>query len=142
MYMLEFSRDDCPNKTWFFDTIEEIETFVKDKYPKFPDAVWPREYGFYPNGLRICQVGGRQRVLKMRSMAETHEMPECLCQEVETLARLIYNLQGIVDSIEGGVYEWPLDQITPRVDKEELLEVVFHPDRMMKMGGREWLQCM
>ena len=147
--MLKFSRYDCPgcDKKWFFDTIEEIETFIKDAYPKFPEAAWARGHEFYPNGLWIYECVGRNPVLKMRSMVDTHDfeyaMPECLSPVVETMAKLIYDLQGIVDLIEdGGEYQWPLDQITPRVDKEELVKTVFNPNRMMQMGGPEWMECV
>ena len=40
---------------------------------------------------------------------------------------------------DGGDYQWPIDQITPRVDKEDLVKTVFQPDRM---GGPEWLECV
>jgi hypothetical protein len=70
-------------------------------------------------------------------------MPVCLSPEVETVAKLIYDLQGIINTLEEGEeYEWPLDQITPRVDKEDLVKTVFHPDRMVKMGGIEWLEAV
>jgi len=145
MYMLKFSRYDCPgcDKKWFFDTIEEIETFVKNAYPKFPEAVWPMNCGFYPNGLHIYDCVGRNPILKMKSMVDTndfeHEMPACFSPEVETVAKLIYELQGIVDLTEDGEYQWPLQQITPRVDKEDLVTTVFQPDRMMRMGGQKWI---
>jgi hypothetical protein len=148
MYMLKFSRYDCPGcvKKWFFDTIKEIESFIKDAYPKFPDAVWPQNCDFYPNGLSISECIGRKPVLKLKSMIDTndfeYEMPECLSPEVETVARLIYDLQGIVDLIADGEYTWPMEKITPRVDKEDLVKTVFHPDRMVRMGGFEWLECM
>jgi hypothetical protein len=51
-------------------------------------------------------------------------------------------MQGIVDAMEDGGYQWPLDKITPRVDKEELVKTVFNPNRMMRMGGPEWLECV
>ena len=152
MYLLEFSRYDCPgcDRKWFFDTIEEIETFIKDAYPKFPVAEWPQNCEFYPNGLWIYEIVGNKPVLRMLSMVDSWmeaddlmRMPECLSPEVETVAKLIYDLQGIIDIIEdGGEYEWPLDQITPRVDKEELAKTVFHPVRMVKMGGVEWLESV
>jgi hypothetical protein len=149
MFMLKFSRYDCPgcDKKWFFDTVEQIETFIKDAYPKFPEAVWKRGNEFYPNGLSIYECVGRKPVLKMMSMVESHdfayEMSECLSPQVNTVAKLIYDLQGIVDTIEdGGEYEWPLDQITPRVDKEDLVKTVFQPDRAVRMGGPEWLECV
>lgn len=127
--------------------MEEIETFIKAAYPKFPEADWTRGHEFYPNGLSIYACTGRNPVLKMRSMYDAqdseYEMPECLCPEVETVAKLIYDLQGIVYLVEdGGEYQWPLDQITPRVDKEDLVKAVFHPDRIMSMGGLEWLECV
>lgn len=80
-------------------------------------------------------------------MVETHdfeyEMPECLVPEVETAAKLIYDLQGIVDLLEDGdEYKWPLDQITPRVDRADLVQTVFRPDRMVRMGGLEWLDSL
>jgi hypothetical protein len=148
MYMLKFSRYDCPgcDKKWFFDTIEGIESFIKDAYPKFPEAVWTRGESFYPNGLSIYECVGRNPILKMRSMVDAHdfdyEMPVCLSPEVENVGKLIYNLQGIIDLIDDGEYEWPLDQITPRVDKEDLVKTVFHPSRMVRMGGPEWLECV
>lgn len=157
MYMLQFSRYDCPgcDKKWFFETIEEIETFIKDAYPKFPEAVWPNDCEFYPNGLSIYNCVGRNPILKMRSMVDTHDvharvislqlpwMPKCLSPEFETAAKLIYDLQEIIDLIEdGGHYQWPLDQITPLVDKEDLVKTVFHPYRMGRMGGLEWLECV
>jgi hypothetical protein len=149
MFMLKFSRYDCPgcDKKWFFDTIEDIETFIKDAYPKFPEAVWSQDHGFYPNGLSIYEWVGRNPILKMRSMVGAHDfyydMPICFSPEVEDVAHLIYTLQGIVDLLEdGGEYEWPLDQITPRVDKEELVKTVFHPCRAERMGGLEWLECV
>jgi hypothetical protein len=58
------------------------------------------------------------------------------------VAKLIYDLQGIVDAMEDGEYQWPLDQIIPRVDKEDLVKTVFQPDRMVRMGGPEWLECV
>ena len=148
MYMLKFSRYDCPgcDKKWFFDTIEGIESFIKNAYPKFPEAVWSRGESFYPNGLSIYECVGRNPVLKMRSMVDVHdfdyEMPVCLSPEVENVGKLIYTLQGIIDAIDDGEYQWPLDQITPRVDKEELVKTVFHPGRAERMGGLEWLECV
>ena len=149
MYMLKFSRYDCPgcDKKWFFETIEEIETFIKAAYPKFPEAVWTRGHEFYPDGLSIYACTGRFPVLKMQSMDDGqdsgYEMPECLCPEVKAVAKLIYDLHVIVYLVEdGGEYQWPLDQITPRVDKEDLVKTVFHPDRMVRMGGFEWLECV
>jgi len=149
MYMLEFSRYDCPgcDAKWFFDSIEETETFIKDSYPKFPEAVWPQDCKFYPNGLDIYECIGRTQTLLMRSMVDANdfdcEMPVCFSTEVEPVAKLIYDLQGIIDIIEdGGEYQWPLDQITPRVDKEDLVKTVFNPTRVMSMGGPEWLECV
>jgi hypothetical protein len=114
MFMLKFSRYDCPgcDKKWFFDTVKQIETFIKDAYPKFPEAVWTRGSEFYPNGLSIYECVGRKPVLKMRSMVDAHdfeyEMPEFNHNAgVETVAKLIYDLQGIVNLIEDGEYEWP-----------------------------------
>jgi hypothetical protein len=153
MYMLEFSRYDCPgcDRKWFFDTIEEIATFIKDAYPKFPVAEWPQNCEFYPNGLWIYEIVGHKPVLKMLSMVdswmeayvEIPQMPVCFSTDFKTVAKLIYDLQGIIDTIEdGGEYQWPLDQITPRVDKEDLVKTVFNPTRVMSMGGPEWLECM
>ena len=149
MYLLKFSRYDCPgcDKKWFFDTIEGIETFIKDAYPKFPEAEWRHGHEFYPNGLSVYECIGRKPVLKLKSLVDNHdfdyEMAECLSPELETVSNLIYKLQGIVDLIDdGGEYQWPLEQITPRVDKEELVKTVFQPDRMMRMGGPEWLECV
>jgi hypothetical protein len=71
-----------------------------------------------------------------------YEMPMCLYPEFETAAKLIYRMQGIVDAMEDGEHQWPLDQITPRVDKEDLVTTVFNPDRAMRMGGPEWLDCV
>jgi len=149
MYMLKFSRYDCPgcDKKWFFETIEEIETFIKDAYPKFPEAVWARGDEFFPNGLSIYACTGRNPVLKMQSMYDgqdsEYEMPECRSPHLKTVAKLIYDLQGIVDLVDdGGDYQWPLEKITPRVDKEDLVKAVFHPDRMVRMGGFEWLECV
>jgi hypothetical protein len=149
MYLLQFSRYDCPgcDKLWCFDTIEEIETFVKDACPKFPETVWKPRHGFYPNGLSISEVTtGRKQVLRMKSMVDAHDfeykMPECYSPEVEPVAKLIYDSQGIVDAMEDGEYQWPLEQITPRVDKEDLVKTVFHPDRMVRMGGPDWLECV
>jgi hypothetical protein len=149
MFMLKFSRYDCPgcDKKWFFGTIEEIETFIKDAYPKFPEAVWTRGNEFYPNGLSIYECKGRSPILKLKSMIDAHdfeyEMPGCPWTKFKTVAKLIYDLQGIVDNIEdGGEYQWPLEQITPRVDKEDLVKTVFKPDRMTRMGGLEWLECV
>ena len=35
------------------------------------------------------------------------------------------------------------EEITPPPFKQELIETVFHPDRVFgKMGGVEWLECM
>jgi len=35
------------------------------------------------------------------------------------------------------------EDITPPPFKQELIETVFHPDRVFgKMGGVEWLECM
>ena len=82
----------------------------------------------------------------MRSMVDSndfeYEMPECLSPEFETSAKLIYDLQGIVDAMEEGEYQWPLEQITPRVDKEDLVTTVFSPDRVERMGGPDWLECV
>ena len=112
--MLKFSRYDCPgcDKKWLFDTVKDIETFIKDAYPKFPVAEWTQDRGFYPNGLSIRKCIGNNQDLILRSMVDAHdfeyEMPECLSPEVETVAKLIYDLQGIIDTIEdGGEYEWP-----------------------------------
>jgi len=44
--------------------------------------------------------------------------------------------------MEDGEYQWPLDQIIPRVDKEDLVKTVFQPDRMERMGGPDWLECV
>ena len=147
MFLLEFSRYDCPgcDRKWFFDTIEEIEAFIKEAYPKFPVAEWPSDCQFYPNGLNIYNCIGRTPILLMASMVDSHDfeykMPPCFSTKVETVAKLIYDLQGIINTLEeGGEYEWPLDQITPRVDKEDLVKTVFHPVRMVKMGG--WLECV
>jgi hypothetical protein len=143
MYLLKFSRYDCPgcDRKWFFETIKDLETFLKDVYPKFPETEWRHGHEFYPNGLSIYEC-----VLKMRSMVETHdfayEMSESLSPQVNTVAKLIYDLQGIVDAMEDGEYQWPLDQIIPRVDKEDLVKTVFQPDRMVRMGGPEWLECV
>lgn len=154
MYLLEFSRHDCPgcDQKWFFDTIEEIEAFIKDAYPKFPVAEWSQNGKFYPDGLWIYEIVGRNLVLVLRSMndswleddnPELWEMPKCSSPEVETVAKLIYDLQGIINTLEEGEeYEWPLDQIIPRIDKEDLVKTVFHPDRMVKMGGVEWLEAV
>jgi hypothetical protein len=106
MFMLKFSRYDCPgcDKKWFFETIGEIETFVKDAYPK--SHVWPSNCEFYPNGLRIYECIGRNPVLKLKSMFDTSEfgdeMPVALVPEVNTVAKLIYDLQVIVDKIQEG----------------------------------------
>ena len=149
MYLLKFARYDCPgcDKKWFFETIGEIESFIKDAYPKFPEAEWRHGHEFYPNGLHVYECVGRNPVLKLNSMVEVHdfdyEMPECLSPEFETIAKLIYDLQGIIDLLEdGGEYQWPLEQITPRVDKEDLVKTVFQPDRTVRMGGLEWLECV
>lgn len=148
MFMLKFSRYDCPgcDRSWYFDTLKELEVFVKDAYPKFPETEWKHGHEFYPNGLSIYECIGRTPVLKMRSMVESHdfdyEIPEFLFSQFETVSKLIYELQGIVDAIQDGEYKWPLDQVTPRVDKEELVQAVFKPDRMMRMGGPEWLECV
>ena len=148
MFMLQFSRYDCTgcDKKWFFDTVGEIETFINEAYPKFPETEWRHGHEFYPNGLSIYECVGRNPVLKMMSMVESHdfayEMSECLSPQVNTVAKLIYELQGIVDAMEDGGYQWPLDKITPRVDKEELVKTVFNPNRMMRMGGPEWLECV
>jgi hypothetical protein len=155
MYLLKFSRYDCPgcDKKWYFETIGEIETFIKDAYPKFPEAVWPDDCKFYPNGLSIYECVGRNPILKMRSMVDVYdfesrlehryEMPQCLSPEFETATKLINDLQEIIDLIQDdGEYQWPLDQITPRVDKEDLVKAVFQPDRMLRMGGPDWLECV
>ena len=108
MYLLQFSRYDCPgcDKSWYFDTIEDIETFIKDAYPKFPETEWKHGHEFYPNGLSISECVGRYPVLKMWSMVDAHdfdyEMPDYLSPEFETVAKLIYDLQGIVDLIQDG----------------------------------------
>lgn len=115
MYLLQFSRYDCPgcNKKWYFETIEELESFLKDACPKFPETVWEARHGFYPNGLSIFEIVRGKQVLKMRSMVEVHdfdyEMPECLSPEVEAVAKFIYDSQGIVDMMDdmGGEYTWP-----------------------------------
>jgi hypothetical protein len=51
-------------------------------------------------------------------------------------------MQGIVDAMEDGEYQWPLEQITPRVDKEDLVKTVFQPERAERMGGPEWLEIV
>jgi hypothetical protein len=148
MYLLKFSRYDCPgcDKKWYFDTIGELETFIKDAYPKFPETEWPQGRGFYPNGLSIYECVGRNPVLKMRSMVDSNDFeyyePMCLSTKVEFVSQLIYRLQGIVDSMEDGEYQWPLDKVVPRVDKEDLIKAVFHPDRIERMGGLEWLEAV
>jgi len=151
MYLLEFSRYDCPgcDRKWFFDSIEEIEAFIKDAYPKFPVAEYTRGNDFYPNGLWIYEIVGRDPVLKMRSMYDRYEeddfmsMPVCFSPKVTTVAKLIYDLQVIIDHLEeGGAYQWPLDQIIPRVDKEDLVKTVFRPVRVVRMGGVEWLESV
>lgn len=148
MYMLKFSRYDCPgcDRKWFFETIGEIEAFIKEAYPKFPVDEWLHGHEYYPNGLSIYECVGRNPVLKMRSMVEVHDfdydMPECLCPEVATVAGLIFELQRIVDLMEEGEYQWPLDQITPHADKEDLVQAVFKPDRVVRMGGSEWLETV
>jgi hypothetical protein len=124
MYLLEFSRHDCPgcDQKWFFDTIEEIEAFIKDAYPKFPVAEWSQNGKFYPDGLWIYEIVGRNLVLVIRSMYDSwleDDKPE------------LWEMP-----------KWPLDQIIPRVDKEDLVKTVFHPDRMVKMGGVEWLESV
>jgi hypothetical protein len=58
------------------------------------------------------------------------------------VAKLIYELQGIVDAMDDGEYQWPLEQITPRVDKEDLVKTVFQPERVERMGGPEWLEIV
>lgn len=157
-YTLEFSRYDCPgcDYKWYFESIEEIEKFILDSYPKFPVAEWPSDCKFYPNGLRIWKnVPGNDDgkyhpvydVLMMRSMAELPSdypsMPESLGEATDKVAKLIYDLQVIIDILEdGGEYEWPIEQIVPRVDKEDLVKTVFHPSRVMKMGGFEWIECV
>jgi hypothetical protein len=82
----------------------------------------------------------------MMSMVESHdfayEMSESLSPQVNTVAKLIYELQGIVDAMDDGEYQWPLEQITPRVDKEDLVKTVFSPNRVAVMGGTEWLECV
>lgn len=146
--MLKFSRYDCPgcDKKWFFETIDEIESFVKNAYPKFPEDEWSRGSEFYPNGMSIYECIGRHPVLKLKSMVDTndfeYEMPECLSPQFETVAKLIYDLQGIVDLMGDGEYLWPIEQITPRVDKNDLISTVFHPNRVVRMGGPDWLECM
>jgi hypothetical protein len=163
MYILDFSRYDCPgcDAQWFFDSIEDIEAFIQDAYPKFPVAEWPTDCQFYPNGLSIweviesedlgCEVkvypGGKYEVLMMRSMIETHDYdyhpPESLCAETDKVAKLIYDLQGIIDKLEEGEeYVWPIEQIVPQVDKEDLVKTVFHPIRVENMGGPAWLECV
>jgi hypothetical protein len=160
MYTLTFSRYDCPgcDYSWYFDTIEEIEYFIKESYPKFPVAEWPLDCKFYPNGLSIWKnvpgdvvYNGLYRevydVMVMESMVDAHDFsclpPKSLYAETDKIAQLIYDLQIIVDKLEDGEeYEWPIDQIVPRVDKEELVKTVFHPSRVMKMGGFEWIECV
>jgi hypothetical protein len=148
MYMLKFSRYDCPgcDRSWYFDTLTELESFVKDAYPKFPETEWRHGHEFYPNGLSIYEVIGQKAVLKMRSMVDSndfeYEEPMCLSTKVEFVAQLIYRMQGIVDAMDDGEYQWPLDQITPRVDKESLVAAVFHPGRVEKLGGLGWLECV
>jgi len=130
MYLLKFSRYDCPgcDRSWYFDTLTELESFVKDAYPKFPETEWRHGHEFYPNGLSIYEVIGQKAVLKMRSMVDSndfeYEEPMCLSTKVEFVAQLIYRMQGIVDAMDEGEYEWPLEQITPRVDKEDLVKML------------------
>ena len=113
MYLLHFSRYDCPgcDKMWWFTTMGDLESFIKAAYPKYPVAEWPPDRGFYPNGLSIRKCTGNNQDLILRSMVDVHDfeydMPECLSPEVETVAKLIYDLQGIVDLIEDGEYAWP-----------------------------------
>jgi len=148
MYLLKFSRYDCPgcDKLWYFSTIKELETFVWEDCPKFPDTEWRPRHGFYPNGLSIYEIVGRKQVLRMKSMVDVHDfdygMPECYSAEVEPLAKLIYDSQIIVDAMQDGEHKWPLEQITSRVDKEDLAKTVFSPNRIARMGGLEWLECV
>jgi hypothetical protein len=148
MYKLAFSRYDCPgcDTWWYFESIENIEKFILDAYPKFPVAEWPINCTFYPNGLSIYKCVGNVHVMMMRSMINSHdyksEFPEALCIETDKVAKLIYDLQLIVDKIEDGEYEWPIEQIVPRVDKEDLVKTVFHPRRVEKMGGFEWVDAV
>jgi hypothetical protein len=149
MYELAFSRYDCPgcDTWWYFESIQDIEEFIKDAYPKFPVAEWPIDCKFYPNGLSIYKIVGQAHVMMLRSMVASHDfesfMPESYCVESDEVAKLIYDLQIIVDQLEEGQeYEWPIDQIVPRVDKEELAKTVFHPSRVEKMGGFEWIECV
>jgi hypothetical protein len=145
MYKLAFSRYDCPgcDTWWYFESIEDIEKFILDAYPKFPVAEWPIDCTFYPNGLSIYKCVGNVHVMMMRSMVESLMGPEALCIETDRVAKLIYDLQLIVDKIEEGQeYEWPIDQIVPRVDKEDLAKTVFHPRRVEKMGGFEWVDAV
>ena len=115
MYMLHFSRYDCPgcDKMWWFTTMGDLESFIKAAYPKYPVAEWNADQWFYPNGLSIRKCVGNNQDLVLRSMVDVHDfeygMPECLSPEVETVAKLIYDLQVIVDLIEDGDYEWPLE---------------------------------
>jgi hypothetical protein len=149
MYKLVFSRYDCPgcDTWWYFESIENIENFILDSYPKFPVAEWPINCTFYPNGLSIYKCVGNVHVMMMRSMIDSHDfetlMPEALCIETDKVAKLIYDLQIIIDKLEDGQeYEWPIDQSVPRVDKEELVKTVFHPSRVEKMGGFEWVDAV
>jgi len=149
MYKLAFPRYDCPGclTWWYFESIEDIEKFILDMYPKFPVADWPIDRTFYPNGLSIYKCVGNMHVMMMRSMIDSHDfesaMPEALCIETDKVAKLIYDLQVIIEKLEDGEeYEWPIDQIVPRVDKEELAKTVFHPSRVEKMGGFEWVDAV
>jgi len=73
----------------------------------------------------------------MRSMVESLMGPEVLCIETDKVAKLIYDLQVIIEKLEDDQeHEWPIDQIVPRVDKE-MAKTVFNPRRVEKMGGFE-----
>ena len=108
MYLLEFSRTDCPgcDGKWFFETIEEIETFINDEIVEnYTDP--PK---FYADGLWIYEIIGRNPTLLMRSMYDVMEdaewtgdgwlMPECKSPKVETVAKLIYDLHCLSVYVE------------------------------------------
>lgn len=133
--VLEFSRYDFPDceTRWYFESIKEIEEFILKWYPVPPIPQWYGSDEFYPNGLRIYEIEeykdviplrgehdskiirirdpDPKKVIRMHSMVDVYDfeygMPLYTSPEYANVAKLIYDLQIIVDQIEEGVYEFP-----------------------------------
>jgi hypothetical protein len=96
---------------WYFESIKEIEDFILKWYPVAPILDWFGSDEFYPNGLRIYEILDGKEIIRMHSMVDDHDfeygMPMFTSPEYANVAKLIYDLQIIIDQIEEGVYEFP-----------------------------------